>query len=356
MKRLWSVLMLSILAVTLVLSGCSKPVAVDDAAQGEKIAQLANPDAFIRPDELKALIDGKDKDLVVIGVLDSKKALIPGNLAGSPIDGSYTVWRPDYSGKGSQESIAPEVGGFRKAKEEVETLLSKAGATSDSKIVVYAADAHHDAGRVFWQIKLLGHKDVKYLDGGLNAWVGAGYPTGEAKILVDEANKTDYKAANYSVVDMDVDINTLTEALENPSEWVVIDTRSKDEFDGKKTGSSKGAFGTGTIKGAVHIEWTDAVNKENTTLKSIEEIKQIYDNTIKGKKVIVYCQSGVRSAFTHMVLKNVLGAEAVYNYDGSWIEWSYVASEASNGKVDEALKAKVLERTENWSDNKGEIN
>ena len=24
-----------------------------------------------------------------------------------------------------------------------------------------------------------------------------------------------------------------------------------------------------------------------------------------------------------MILKEVLGAETVYNYDGSWIEWSY---------------------------------
>jgi len=355
-KRVWSVkiVLVALLAFTVVLAGCSKQVTVDENAQGEKISQLANPDSFITPDQLKALMDEKDKDVVVIGVLDSTKALIPGNIAGTPIDGSYTVWRPDYSGKDSNESIASDVGGFRKAKEEVESLLSKAGATSDSQIIVYSADAHHDAGRLFWQIKLLGHQDVKYLDGGLNAWVGAKYPTAEAKKLAEETKKSDYKAASYNTADMDVDTKTLTEALENPSEWVVIDTRSKDEFDGKKTKSSKGAFGTGTIKGAVHIEWTEAVN-ENTTLKSIEEIKEIYGDTIKGKKVIVYCQSGVRSAFTYMVLKDVLGAEEVYNYDGSWIEWSFVASEESKGKVDDSLRDKVLKLTETWTDNKGEI-
>jgi thiosulfate/3-mercaptopyruvate sulfurtransferase len=155
---------------------------------------------------------------------------------------------------------------------------------------------------------------------------------------------------------MDVSIPTIIEAINNPKDWVVIDTRSKDEFDGQKTGSSRGAFGTGRVKGTIHIDWVSAINKEDTTLKSIVELKQIYEETIKDKNVIVFCQSGVRSAFTYAVLKNVLGAKNVYNYDGSWIEWSYVASEASKGKVDDNLRDQVINLTEEWSDNKGAIN
>ncbi len=355
MKKLWAIILIPVLAFTFVLSGCSKKVTVDDSVQGKKISLYSNPEAFTTPNRLKALIDAKDKELVVIGVLDPAKALLPGNIAGTPIEGSYTVWRPDYSGAGSKESISPDVGGYRKSKEDMEGLLSKAGATANSNIVVYAADAHHDAARLYWQIKALGHKDVRVLDGGLNAWIGAGYPTSNARKLADEAKKTDYKAASYDIKNLDADIKTLTAALNNPKDWVVIDTRSIDEYDGKKAGSSKGAFGTGRIKGTVHIEWTNAVNKEDTTLKTIDEIKQVYGDTIKGKKVIVFCQSGVRSAHTYSVLTNVLGAENVYNYDGSWIEWSYAASEASKGKVDDNLRDQVLKLTELWSDNKEAI-
>lgn len=355
MKRIWLIILCSILVFAFVLSGCSKKVSVDDSAQGKKISQYSNQDAFTTPKQLKSLMDKKDKDLVVIGVLDSSKALIPGNISGTPIEGSYIVWRPDYSGTGSKESISPEVDGYRKSKEEVEILLSKAGTTQNSKIVVYAADVHHDAARFYWQIKALGHKDVRYLDGGLNAWIGAGYPTSTPKKLIDETKKTNYKASSYNIKDYDVDIKTLTEALNNPNDWVIIDTRSKDEFDGKKTSSSKGAFGIGRIKGTINIEWKNAVNKDDTTLKSMEEIKQIYGDTIKGKKVITFCQSGVRSAFTYMVLTNVLGAKNVYNYDGSWIEWSYAASEASKGKVDDNLRGQVLKLTEKWLDNKAPI-
>lgn len=355
MKKAGLFVLSFVLIFSAVLTGCSKKVSVDNSAQGKKIAQYSNQEAFATPNQLKTLLDAKDKDLVVIGVLDSAKAILPGNIAGTPIEGSYTVWRPDYSGAGSKEAISPDVGGYRKSKEVVEELLSKAGATANSKIVVYAADAHHDAGRLYWQIKLLGHNDVKILDGGLNAWIGAGYPTSNARKLADEPKKTDYKAASYNAEKYDADIKTVVEALEKPQEWVVIDTRSTDEYDGKKTGSSKGAFGTGRLKGTVHIEWTDALNKEDTTLKSLDEIKQIYGDTIKDKKVIVFCQSGVRSAFSYSVLTNILGAKDVYNYDGSWIEWSFAASEASKGKVDDSLKEKVLNLTEEWSDNKEAI-
>lgn len=352
MKRMIAVVLCVVLVLSLALTGCSKKVTVDNSAQGKKISQYSNPNAFITPAQVKSMLDAKDNNLVVIGVLDPTKALIPGNIAGTPIEGSYTVWRPDYSGKGSKESITGEVDGFRKSKEVMEELLSKAGATANSTIVVYAADAHHDAARFFWQVRMLGHKDVRYLDGGLNAWIGAGYKTGKMKKLVDEGKKTEYKAPNYNAAILNADIQKVVEELNNPKEWVVIDTRSKDEYDGKKTGSSKGAFGTGRLKGTVHIEWTNAIVKEDTTLKSIDELKKIYGDTIKGKKVITLCQSGVRSAHTYMVLKDILGAKDIYNFDGSWIEWSYVASEASKDKVEDDLKGKVLSLTEEWSDNK----
>lgn len=353
-SKLFTIGILS-LAITGTVLGCSKKVEIDKSAQGKKISEYSNPQAIISAEQLKNMKDDKNKDLVVIGILDPKKAVLPGNLAGKPVEGSYTVWRPDYSGTGSKENLNGEVGGYRLSKEKMEELLSKAGATEKSTIVVYAADAHHDAARLYWQIKLLGHEDVRVLDGGANAWAAANYPTGNAKKLVDEAKKTDFTAASYETPKYDKSTEDVIEALKNPNEWVVIDARSTDEYDGKETGSSKGAFGTGRIKGTTHIEWTQAVNKEETTFKSLEELKNIYGDKIKDKKVIILCQSGVRSAHSFLVLKELLGAKEIYNYDGSWIEWSYAASEASNGKVSKEIKDSVLSLTEVWSDNKGEI-
>jgi len=309
-----------------------------------------NSSGIINATKLKEAIDSGDKNLIVIGVINPVAALVPLTAPSKPIDGSYLVWRNDYSGGSTLEAISPEITGYRRSKEDMENLLSRAGVTKDSRIVVYSADAMNDAGRFVWQLKLLGFENVSYLDGGVNAWIDAGYPSGKAVRLADQPIKNDFKAPNYSPGKFDTTIFQVRDALRNPGEWVVIDTRSKDEYDGRRTSSSSGAFGTGRLKGVVHIAWNDAVDSKTQLLKSKEELEELYGNVIKGKKVITYCQSGVRSAHTWLVLTEVLGAKEVYNYDGSWIEWSYAASEASGSQY-----ADILELTEEWSDNKKPI-
>ncbi len=309
---------------------------------------------FISVAELKAMMDKKDPNLVLFGVLHNKKRYIPFDNAGKPIEGSYTMWRPDYSGKGSTEASSPEVDGYRKPKEHMEDLFAKIGLTPESVVVVYSADAMHDAARVYWQLKLLGQAQVKILDGGVNAWIEAGYGDGKSMDIADGKKKMAFKALSYDVAKFDKKVEEVLAAVDNPNEWVIIDTRSKGENAGEETGSSKGAWGTGGIKNAVHIEWKQALNKDHT-LKSKEELEAIYGPVIKGKKVITFCQSGVRSAHTYAVLKEILGVKDVFNYDGSWIELSYLASEASKGKVDEKLRENVQKRLTNWKDNKKPI-
>jgi len=319
-------------------------------AQSEKIAAYANQDAFITPAELKQLMDRNEPNLVVIGAINPTLALVPLHAARSPIAGSFTVWRPDYCGTGSPLAITPTIAGMAFSKEVIENLLSRAGATPESMIVVYALDNMHDAARFMWQIRQLGHRDVRLLDGGLNAWQAANFPTGSFARLAEQPVRTTYRSPDFNPAVNNVRLGDVVHALQNPNEWVVIDTRSADEFNGRPSGSSAGAFGRGRLVGSVHIEWV-AVNAPDRTLRTREEIAAAYSAAIRGRKVIVFCQSGVRSAHTQVVLRDVLGLE-VYNHDGSWIEWSFVASEASVNQVPENIRRTVLQLTEQWTDNR----
>lgn len=277
---------------------------VDSIAQENKISEYHNPQSVIGVDELNTKISNGDLtngDLVVIGSLDPK-----GMATG--IEGSHTVWRPDYSASNG------DFGGMRNTDEEMAALLGSYGATTESTIVVYASNSHHDATRLWWQIKLLGHQDVRVLDGGLNAWIGAKLPTG-GPISIDA---TVYPTTNVNHSSI-ADLQMVLDAIGN-DEYIIIDTRSEGENQGTETAS--GAFGPGTIPGSEFITWTSA-NNEDTTFKSYEELSAIYKDKIEGKKVITFCQSGVRSAHTLFVLTELLGEENVYNYDGSWIEYSY---------------------------------
>ncbi|SKA58124.1 sulfurtransferase [Enterovibrio nigricans] len=293
----------------------AEAVQISAEALDQKFAEYSNPEAFVSAQELKSLMD-KGENVVVIGALNPVKP-------DAPISGSFSMWRGDYSAAEGEYAYD----GMRNSVEDMEALLSKFGANTDTTIVVYAANAHHDAARLFWQIKNLGHDNVRYLDGGLNAWIGAGYPTGEANPTVAA---TDYDAPAPQVEASTLATLDMVLAAQNAQDWVIIDTRGQEEFDGTTTVG--GAFGPGTIPGSVHINWTKALNAD-TTLKSAEELKALYGDVIKDKKVIAYCQSGVRSAHTMMVLEEVLGAQDVYNYDGSWIEYSYAHYEQKREDV-----------------------
>lgn len=284
-------------------------VQVNASEQSIKISQYANSDAFITPEALEVLME-TNNDTVVIGVLNPVRG-------DSPIAGSYTMWRPDYfdaTGKYEFSAMSAD-------HDAMESLLGSFGATPDSTIVIYAANDHHDTARLYWQIKMLGHEDVRYLDGGLNAWTGANLPTGNANPSVEA---TEYRSVRRNE-DQLATFETVVTAINNPEEWVIIDARGTAEHDGSNTVS--GAAGPGAIPGSIHIDWVTA-NNEDSTLKSVEELRAIYGNLVEGKRVISHCQSGVRSAHTIFMLKEALGAEDVYNYDGSWIEWSKAFYEA----------------------------
>ncbi|ONI44064.1 hypothetical protein AN641_08765 [Candidatus Epulonipiscioides gigas] len=279
----------------------------------EKISEYAHPESFITHNELFNLMNDKSNDVIVIGTLDPA-------VKAEPIKGSFTMWRDDYSA----QSGTFEFEGMSNSQAEMERILSSYGATPYSTIVVYAFNDQHDAGRLWWQIKMLGHQDVRYLDGGLNAWQAAGLPTGDANPIVEATN---YVAPNPSS-DIAADIDIVIDALDEPN-TVIIDTRATAEETGEIT--LEGAFGPGKIKDSIWIDWDVTLNKD-TTMKTVDELEEIYAN-FQDKDIITYCQSGVRSAHTLFVLTQALGYENVQNYDGSWIEWSHEYYENSNPKT-----------------------
>lgn len=302
---IWIVLLVIIVAIGFLgyraVLGVKK-ITVSASKQEDKISKYSNPEAFITVKQLKELMDTK-ANVVVIGTLNPVKL-------DKPIKDSFSMWRPDYSA--SKEIY--DFDGMRNKKGEMEGILSKFGVDKDTTIVIYAANSHHDSARLWWQIKMIGHEDVRFLDGGLNLWVGAGYPVGTLKSAII---KTKYTAANISnarVADLD-----LVKKAVGSDEWVIIDTRSKEEHKGTNRNSGIGA---GRIPGSVLIDWSSNFGEDGTLL-SKEELELVYLGTIEGKKVITYCQTGVRAASTYLVINKILGKENVYLYDGSWAEWSY---------------------------------
>ncbi|MCL2852713.1 MAG: rhodanese-like domain-containing protein [Defluviitaleaceae bacterium] len=241
---------------------------------------------FISVDELSELVDSGDENLVLVGVINPTQALIPFTDASNPIFGSYLVWVPDYMRSGTDEALSPNVDIFRRPVNEMEDLLSRAGITPDSQIVVYHSDAAAQSGRVTWHLRALG-LNARFLDGGNSAWRSAGGRTGGSQRMSDSAPQSSLNAPNTDFSNYDVTIEQMIYAVQNPNEWVVIDVRSLEEFNGERAGASAMAYGTGRIANTVHLEWTNTIDPGTDLIRPEAELRQMFD-FIGDRRAIVF--------------------------------------------------------------------
>lgn len=272
-------------------------------------------DSLISPKVAKEMIE-KDKNVVVIDVRPKAKYLL-GN-----VDGSYNLWRPDMEAKDGRYG---EIVGMRASRAEMEEVLNKMGVNNDTTLILLGEGL--DEYRLWWILDLYGMDNVKIVDGGFNALKAEG-------IKVSLGSGAKEKKGDFRFTAKE-DKNTLAQLEDvkagiKDKNTVIIDARSKEEYDGKV--QKKGAFAQGRIPKAIWIEWTEATNKD-TTIKSYNELVELYSakGVTPDKDVIAYCQSAAKSSHTTFVLKELLGYPNVKNYDGSWIEWSH---EVSKGNVE----------------------
>ena len=304
MKEKWLSLLCALIAAMLV-AGCAAPApqappapppapeapaepaqppTADDPAEADPIA--ADDPIIISVDELREIKERGDENLVLVGVINPTQALIPFTDASNPIFGSYLVWIPDYLRDGSEEALSPNVAIFRRPVPEMEDLLSRAGITPDSQIVVYHSDAAAQSGRVVWHLRALG-LNARFLDGGNAAWRAAGGRTGGSRRMSDQAPQSALTVPNTDFSNYDVTIEQVIYAIQNPDEWVVIDVRSLEEFNGERVGASAMGFGTGRIANTVHLEWSDVIDPGTDLLRPEQELRQMFD-FIGDRRAIVF--------------------------------------------------------------------
>jgi thiosulfate/3-mercaptopyruvate sulfurtransferase len=201
-------------------------------------------------------------------------------------------------------------------------LLSESGITDDMTVVTVHGGYAATAGCTFWLLKLLGHENVKILNGGRQKWQAAGLPL--------TTDKTEVTPTNYQTTDYVSNLRiTATEVKESigKGNCTLLDVRTPQEYRGEiylQAPPQPGEI-AGHIPGAVNIYYELAHN-EDGTFKSVGELQKIYgDLATENKLIIPYCAVGGRSAHTWFILKYLLGYPKVKNYDGSWNEWSRLA-------------------------------
>ncbi|MFP4458926.1 MAG: sulfurtransferase [Candidatus Zixiibacteriota bacterium] len=203
-----------------------------------------------------------------------------------------------------------EIKGLLKSPNELATILGEKGLTRDTKVVIYDVGDMKFAGRLYWIFKFLGMKDVHILDGGMKAWRKARKPVSRDAVATEPATFT--TACKYDI------LASTDYVKDNKASAVLVDVRSRDEFDGK-TGEVKQK---GHIEGAKHLHFEELINDDGT-MKSKADIQKIFDGVgaSKGKEIILYCETSVRTGIVYFALAELLGYNNVKVYDGALYEW-----------------------------------
>lgn len=208
-------------------------------------------------------------------------------------------------------------------KEGFQALLRRIGVTKDTTVVFYGDKNNWWATYASWVFHLFGHHNSKIVDGGRIKWLNEGRPLTKD---VPTYPPSDYVAA-------DRDDKTFRafrdQVLEHTNaKKPMIDVRSPAEYSGERLHMpdypNEGALRGGHIPGAKSVPWAKAVNPEDGTFKTADELRGLYEKEAGLKPeddVVVYCRIGERSSHTWFVLRNLLGYNQVRNYDGSWTEW-----------------------------------
>jgi thiosulfate/3-mercaptopyruvate sulfurtransferase len=252
--------------------------------------------------------DRLDDDSIRIVEVDENPAL----YAEAHIPGAVGFdWKRDLQDQVKRDFLGPE---------EFGKLFGSRGISNDHTIVLYGDRNNWFAAYTYWYLKYYGHDKVLLMNGPREKWISEGRPT--------TTEAPSHSPAQFKAKQPDEAIRALRDEVLSVlgTDTRLVDVRSPQEYSGELIAMAgyeqEGAQRAGHIPGAASIPWAQAV-REDGTFKSADELRELYQGkgVLNGNDVIAYCRIGERSAHTWFVLHELLGHDAVKNYDGSWTEW-----------------------------------
>ena len=201
--------------------------------------------------------------------------------------------------------------------------MSRIGATKDTTVVFYGDKNNWWACYAFWVFQLFGHTNARVMDGGRVKWEKEKH---QMTRDVPKFANTTYKSQDRADAKHRAFRDEVMAHMQAKGQ--LVDVRSPEEYAGTRLHMpdypNEGALRGGHIPGAKSVPWARAINPEDGTFKTADELKKIYceeKQLSPNKATIAYCRIGERSSHTWFALKYLLGFENVRNYDGSWSEW-----------------------------------
>ncbi len=205
-------------------------------------------------------------------------------------------------GHATLELTMPSAENFAKA-------IGELGIDNETHVVIYSAENHVWATRVWWMLHWAGHQKISILDGGMKAWKA------EKRAVSDKAVKPSKKIFKLSVnpkliSDRDEVFNAITD-----NNTHIVDALPAAHYQGKFSLYSR----SGHIPTAINMSTSDLTDETNR-FKSYDELDMMQDGN-RSERTITYCGGGVAASSAAFTLHR-LGFTDVAVYMGSLQEWT----------------------------------
>jgi len=197
--------------------------------------------------------------------------------------------------------------------EDFSRSMLSLGVGDNMTIVVYEQEGVFSAPRAWWMLRTFGAQDVYLLNGGLRTWIEAGLPT--------ESGPVHRTAASFHATlnrDAIKDLSQLKDELAKHQQ--ILDARSAARFNGTAPEPRPG-LSSGHMPGAINVPFTDLV--EEGRLKTADKLRELFlaKDIDLQQPITTTCGSGITAAVIALGLE-VVGAQSVSLYDGSWTEYA----------------------------------
>lgn len=187
-------------------------------------------------------------------------------------------------------------------------LFGAAGLGDGITPVLYDGYDGRNSAMLAWVLEYLGRDDVYMMDIVYDEWKSQG-----REVLYRPVPRT----PRTFTPNVNAAVRASLEDVSNAAGVKLVDTRSREEYDGQSEADDK----PGHIPGAVNIVWQDMVGEDGKLVCSDEKARKMFEAANIGPwdPVVAYCKIGPRAAVGYLAFKR-LGYD-VRLYDGSYAEW-----------------------------------
>ena len=277
-----------------------------------------------------------------------------GHIKGSVQMYSYNLHQSDIMGK---MSCPP----FFTCPDNASNYIGSKGIDNNTLVIAYDRANGINASGIYAYFKSYGHKNIRILNGGLNA-IRKLDPSQkiydsiyaeiqnqdepiqendysrlrdvEANLLVVKGEEISISPKIYTISEDSLDYSRVADKLGvkyamqdilkngERSNFIIIDSRTIEEIIGEK--KVDGVVRGGHIPGAIFIEISNLYDSNNSlSFKNEQELATIFERygVTKDKTIYAYCHIGAKKSSKIVTALEILGYKSAKIYTGSWNEW-----------------------------------